>query len=117
MSRVATIFHNAAVDDEGRQLGVFGYQPGQPMALVFRAGLPDSLTGAKALESLFEEFNIGDDRPAGGAYRTVYGLRSLSVGDIVELDGTYYACGSCGWSQQPEPLVAVRSHPRVWPLS
>ena len=47
-----------------------------------------------ALEELFEIFNIRhpDD----------YKGRSLSVSDIVEVDGKYYYCDSVGWVELKE---------------
>jgi hypothetical protein len=41
------------------------------------------------LEVLFERFNIGDH---GGLQ-----IRSMSVGDVVKLDGVLWECCSCGW--------------------
>ncbi len=52
------------------------------------------------LEHAFERFNIGD--PATdeivGLYRDA-GHRSLSVGDVVVIDGRAYTCASCGWDR------------------
>lgn len=45
----------------------------------------------KALEDLFTKFNI--DHPAD------FTGHSLSVSDIVELDGKNYYCDSCGWKE------------------
>lgn len=46
-----------------------------------------------ALEELFRIFNV--DRPEQ------YCGRSLSVSDVVRLDGKYYYCDSFGWSECP----------------
>ena len=43
------------------------------------------------LEMLFEQFNVGD---RGGKR-----IRSLSVGDMVELHTHLYRCESVGWKQ------------------
>ena len=43
------------------------------------------------LETLFEQFNVGDH----GGKR----IRSLSVGDMVELHSHLYKCESVGWKQ------------------
>lgn len=51
----------------------------------------DPATDIEALEKLFERFNIGDH----GGLR----VRSLSVGDVVELDGRRYVCAPCGWDR------------------
>lgn len=48
------------------------------------------------LEIIFEEFNIGTG-PVARAYRGNH-LRSLSVGDVVVLDGQVaYLCAAVGW--------------------
>ncbi len=54
-TRTASILHNAAVDQEGRHLGFFGYQPGQPMVVVFNAEIPTGITAIQALCLLFEK--------------------------------------------------------------
>ena len=41
------------------------------------------------LEYLFKKFNL--DRPND------FGGHSMSVSDIVKIDGKYYFCDSCGW--------------------
>lgn len=50
------------------------------------------------LEAAFETFNIGEDELAG-QYRARK-LRSLSVGDVVMIDGTVYSCESAGWAER-----------------
>ena len=47
------------------------------------------------LNDAFETFNVGSDELAA-QYRA-RGLRSLSVGDVVTVDGVPYACASVGW--------------------
>lgn len=54
-------------------------------------------TGHRAAESpealcniLFARHN-GDDRPRG------WQIRSMSVGDIITVDGTHYLCAPVGW--------------------
>lgn len=44
----------------------------------------------EALEQIFDRFNMGDH---GGLYIT----RSISVGDIVQLDDKAYMCMPYGW--------------------
>lgn len=117
MSHIATILHNIAIDDDGRHPGLCGYQHGQPMAVVFRAELPDELTGTRACEALFHEFNVGEGNPAADAYFIEHGLRSLSVGDAVEVDGTYFLCRSFGWGRcEQEPVIALAARPKAHPL-
>lgn len=47
------------------------------------------------LNKAWETFNVGTDELAA-QYRT-RNLRSLSVGDVVFIDGAPYACESVGW--------------------
>lgn len=47
------------------------------------------------LNQAFETFNIGSDELAA-QYRA-RGLRSLSKGDVIFVDGAPYACESVGW--------------------
>lgn len=46
----------------------------------------------EALEELFEMFNIGQ-------HPMDFHGHSLSVSDVVELDGSVYYCDSCGWTK------------------
>ena len=69
----------------------------------------------RVVDEAFELFNVGDDPEfrAGGpdatavAYRAL-GLRSLSVGDVVQVDDVAFACASFGWDQvDPSTLPAA----------
>lgn len=53
-----------------------------------------------ALESAWYLFNIGHEQgvDVALAYREKR-LRSLSVGDVVEVDGVRYACNPMGWAR------------------
>ncbi len=60
---------------------------------------------------MFELFNVGEDpafgppHPRGVDYRRC-GNRSLSVGDVVAVDGRFYACASTGWAAlKDRPLI------------
>jgi hypothetical protein len=53
--------------------------------------LKDATEDLKILERIFDIFNIG--KPPAGAEN----LRSLSVGDVVELAGKAYKCKPIGW--------------------
>jgi hypothetical protein len=60
------------------------------------------------LENAFELFNIGHEH--GGKTALAYrarNLRSLSVGDVVKVDGVPYACESAGWKQVAETDLRV----------
>lgn len=45
----------------------------------------------EALELLFKQFNVGD--------RAGLRIRSMSVRDVVELDGVCYECKGAGWEK------------------
>jgi hypothetical protein len=97
-----TIWHNVAVDGQGRHTGMLdGYQPGDPMVRVFTyqadpAGSPEEIAE--------EAFGICNDHPrdARGAdlARRYYEreLRSLSVGDVVAVGEIPLAVGRAGWT-------------------
>lgn len=53
--------------------------------------LPDSnhLDDIKALDFIFERFNLNQPNHYAG--------RSLTAGDIVQLNGSFYLCCSIGW--------------------
>jgi hypothetical protein len=100
-------YHNVAVDSVGRPLGILdGYRPEHPVALVFETDIPIKVeTPAEAVEIVWMLLNVGDlvggddftpDRRAV-TYRE-RGNRSLSVGDVVEIDGQFYAAGQMGFN-------------------
>ena len=72
---------------------------------------PDEYSPTATLEQLFQEFNI--HRPAD------FKGHSLSVSDIVELDGRYWYCDNVGWiditkfinTDPVEPKAAEQSEP------
>lgn len=53
----------------------------------------DAATPEAACEALFEKFNIGD---FGGKQ-----VRSMSVGDIVQVAGKAFVCAPAGWQVIP----------------
>jgi hypothetical protein len=91
------------------------YQPDHRVVLVYRGHVPAGTADIDACELVFELLNIGHDadysepNPDAVAYRA-RGNRSLSVGDLVSVDGRWFSCGRFGWSLlEAEPLVvAVR---------
>ena len=93
----------------------FGFDPSGParLRLVARFGVelaahvPTDHLAAGVLEIVFEQLNI--DRPQhrwARDYRAV-GYRSLSVGDVVAVGETAWACAAVGW--QPLSTEAVHS--------
>src|SRR5687768_794247 len=98
------VYHNVAVDDAGRHIGLLdGYMLGHPVTLVFSTEAP-ACDDADACEQLYRLLNVGDypdfgePDPRAKAYRA-RGNRSLSMGDLVWLDGRFYACASSGWNR------------------
>ncbi|AZI65458.1 hypothetical protein [Rhodococcus sp. NJ-530] len=55
-------------------------------------------TGPRVVDVEGDEFNVGETSKAAVAYRKIHGLRSLSVGDVVKIDGQWFSCDSMGWS-------------------
>lgn len=85
----------------------YGYRSGDPLkfAVSYQAdvssaknadGLPLSI-----LENAFERFNIGEPEKDSIVfeYRVLGRNRSLSVGDLVQVDDEVYACSSFGWDK------------------
>ncbi|MGM1063107.1 hypothetical protein [Saccharothrix sp. Mg75] len=98
------VFHNL----HDRALLV-GHQ-GQPVAEVLAYREPPSTRSRDVdlVESAFQLCNIGDDpefgRPDPRAVRYRHrGNRSLSIGDVVAVDGRFYACQRIGWRRIPAP--------------
>jgi hypothetical protein len=110
---VVTIWHNVQMES-GHPMGFFGYKSGHAMAPVFVYTTQDAINAA---EDAFKMFNAPEDYLSGGElaiakqYRANQ-LRSLSVGDIVQVDDTFYVCESFGFGKlgtnvplniQPDP--------------
>ncbi|WP_461122932.1 hypothetical protein [Saccharothrix stipae] len=106
------VFHNL----NDRALLV-GYQ-GQPVAEVLAYTGPPSARShdVDLVEAAFQLCNVGDDpefgRPDPRAVRyRRRGNRSLSIGDVVAVDGRFYACQRIGWRRIAQPrLMHVRRH-------
>ncbi len=82
-----------------------GYEPGH----VLHKAIEYETDSEYPLDEAFERFNIGEDALAR-AYRAGKN-RSLSVGDVVVVDGVANTCDSFGWT----PLDAVPDvDPRPW---
>lgn len=61
--------------------------------------VPDTMAGAVAAEEVFDLTNNPDRQ---WEREQVYGRhRSVSVGDIVHVDGADYLCASSGWRMIP----------------
>ena len=109
-----TIWHNVATDAQGRHAGMLdGYQPGNPMVLVFAYQADPAGRSPEAIaEEAFAICN-GHPRDAGGEdlSRRYYEreLRSLSVGDIVAVGEIPLAVGRADWTLVHGGLNEVRA--------
>ena len=108
------VYHNISADGAGRHLAYLdGYQAGDPVVCVFSTEVDrqrlSSIT--EVTEAMYRLLNIGDDPDFGTPdpraldYRA-RGNRSLSVGDLVAIDGDFHACAATGF-------VPVHHHPAV----
>ena len=99
---------NMALTPEGRFIATPGKR--HELVLVFEY---DSLVTTDStsysdhtlLADAFHTFNVGSNDLAA-TYR-VRRLRSLSVGDLVEIDGRAYSCESAGWKAIPHDGMYV----------
>ena len=84
----------------------------EPVAQVFDVGEVEAATATEACELMFKGLNIVEENPTPddpGYYNTIHHCRSLSVGDIVEVDGIRYRCENMGWTQIEDKLKEVAS--------
>lgn len=104
------VYHNVARDEADRPVGMLdGYQPGHAVALVARLTLR-APTDLDACDIAFRLFNVGDDPEFGppDARAVEYrqrGNRSLSTGDVVAVNGRFYACARVGWTPIEPPRI------------
>lgn len=80
------------------------YRPGDHLVFAYTCTLTGGATTSDTefLERVFAMFNDHPDPnfPGDAAHTSAWydsGLRSLSVGDIVAINGRHYACDSHGW--------------------
>lgn len=98
------IYHNVAEDSDGRRTGWFGYKNEDPIVHVATWWTTTVDNDNAVLSKAFEIFNVGDDpefgpvNPVALVYRERKN-RSLSVGDVVQVEGSFYACESVGWKR------------------
>ncbi len=100
--RKINVFINAHVLEKW-----MGYRPSDTMVLAFSFEAqppPRYVTNEDACEWVFHLSNAPDEmldyheRELARLYRA-RGLASLSVGDVVEVDGARFACGGTGWTE------------------
>lgn len=108
------VLHNAARDEHGRNLGMLnGYTSGDPLIHVADLQVPASRDYRQTLEHTYTVLNVGDDPDFGpvdsGAlqYRARRN-RSLSIGDVLVLDGVGFAVASDGFVKVPLAPSQVR---------
>ena len=110
-----TIWHNVALDGQGRHLAMLGgYQPADPVVRVFAYQAdPAGRTAEEIADEAFDTFN-GHPRDRDGADLACayYGrrLRSLSAGDLVAAGDVLLAVARpAGWEPVTGPLTEVRT--------
>lgn len=124
-----TIYLNHATDGDGRMAGLDGFQEGHPLARAFDFEVPGDLHVSSPEGAADVAWEVGnapadmtdfDDlvrayRAAEATYPDghVGGLRSVSVGDVLEVtdgeDTTWLACAARGWTPIPEPTESLLS--------
>jgi hypothetical protein len=114
--RTVTVWHNVEKDGPHPVGMLYGYKPGHAMCPVFTyvtCATPDS---TNIPEDAFKMFNAPEDylSPEELALARRYRanrLRSLSIGDIVQVDDTYYACESFGFRALAADLGRLNVQP------
>ena len=61
------------------------------------------IPASKVLEHIFAEWNNGSGKECSRFLQS--GVRSLSVGDYVAVDGRWYRCEGIGWAEKTEADV------------
>lgn len=116
MTLTLQVFHNVSSD---RMRFFEGYKPEDPLTHVFDlvvVGADLDQGVHKVLDYAFYVLNIGhdsdritvEDKAQAIAYRERKN-RSLSVGDVIIIDGVAYACAALGWDQvtvHPHQVIA-----------
>ena len=75
---------------------------GTDVCRIFDLGEQEFDSTDHALGSMFDQFNNVIENPKEGElgyYSQKYGIRSMSVGDMVEIDGDTYVCCGMGWTK------------------
>ena len=88
---------NEEKDEQGRNVGFFGYEDGHKLVEAYRGSVEGDNEG-EVLDSLFEIFNIHHPKD--------YRNRSMSVGDVVRVNGKFFAVASIGFEEIKIPATA-----------
>lgn len=101
-----TVLLNVAVDDSGRGLNWDGYEPGHDLRNVgdIRVTLHDDIQAT--LDEAYVALNVGNGTDEVGTYRARRN-RSLSVGDVLVVDGVAYAVSDLGFTLTRVPVASV----------
>lgn len=120
-SKKVEVYLNETVDEDGRPTGFFmGYREGDTMRLAI--SYEDDGDDMEIAERAFKEFNIGSG-PLAQEYRAGRN-RSLSVGDLVKIDGVAYSVEPFGWERRAKKAAQSTAPERrtvngmtflVWP--
>jgi hypothetical protein len=114
------IFHNVTRDEDGRPTGyTYGYRPTDKVVHVATWHVTRAPSGSmrdndSILNEAWKVFNVGDDPEFGETYAVALEYRrrrnrSLSLGDVVQIDDMYYGLtDDKGW-QPAYPRVITES--------
>jgi hypothetical protein len=113
MTHVVIVYLNVEKDAFERPAGMLdGYAPGHKVLPVFAYATDHT----DPLNEAFELFNAPEDylSELGQKIQRRYyanGLRSLSVGDVVQVDGQLSAVARFGWDDVPAGSLRVTASP------
>lgn len=109
---VTTVYLN---DGPDQLLGFGAHAPAQLHAAAsftidMAGGRPDPDHIKAALEKVFEQLNIDDPTESWALKYRLAGQRSLSVGDVVVIGETAWACAPSGW----DLITAEQLHDAIY---
>lgn len=85
---------------EDRRYSVPGYRQGDVLEEAHQGVAATDDSEAALLDAIFELYNT--------CHPADYHDRSLSVGDVVEINGRHFSCDSAGWTRI-RPVVVVKT--------
>lgn len=98
------------------------YQPGDPVVHVFSITVPRCSDHRYVCEDVYQLLNTGENPENGkpdaraADYRN-QGHRSLSVSDLLCVDGSWYSCDAVGFSKAEPPRVIGEPADELEPVS
>lgn len=108
------VYHNVSQDEKGRSVGMLdGFEINHSLTLVSVISSLEAPSVIDALERVYFLLNVGDDPEYGNPdpvsllYRA-RGNRSLSVGDVIQIDSLWYAVGRYGWKEINPPYFLTK---------